>query len=201
MSKLVQTVADVTERVFVVVLALPFLWAFLRAMPTHPQVVLTAASEMLAVFFILTRRRGAIAIGLVPVLVAFAGTAAPLIVRPGGTPLLPMLVCSILMAGGLALSVASKLYLNRSFGLVAANRGVKAGGPYRLVRHPMYLGYIINQLGFLLANFTGTNLLLYLAAWSFQLVRLREEEKVLFGDPAYRQLADRVPSRLIPGVY
>jgi protein-S-isoprenylcysteine O-methyltransferase Ste14 len=201
MSKLVQTVADATERMFVVVLAIPFLWAFAKAMPTHPNVILTAASEMLAVVFILTRKRGDIAVGLLPILVAFAGSALPLMVRPVGTHLIPTLACSILMGGGLGLSVASKLYLNRSFGLVAANRGVKVGGPYRFVRHPMYLGYIINQLGFLMANFTGINLALYLAAWAFQLIRVREEERVLLHDEHYQRFADRVGSRLIPGVY
>lgn len=200
-SKLVQTVADLTERTFVIVLAIPFLWAFAKAMPTHPNVVLTAASEMLAVVFILTRKRGNIAVGLLPVLVAFAGTALPLLVRPEGMQLLPTSVCSVVMASGLALSVLSKVYLNRSFGLVAANRGVKIHGPYRLVRHPMYLGYIVNQIGFLTANFTILNLLIYLAAWTFQIIRVREEERVLLCDDKYRSFSSRVVNRLIPGVY
>jgi protein-S-isoprenylcysteine O-methyltransferase Ste14 len=105
------------------------------------------------------------------------------------------------MIAGLLLSVLSKLYLNRSFGLVAANRGVKIGGPYRFVRHPMYLGYIINQLGFLIASFTLANFAIYIAAWTFQILRLREEEAILCLDPRYRQFAESVSARLIPGVY
>ena len=36
-----------------------------------------------------------------------------------------------------------KLSLGRSFGLMPANRGVVSTGMYRLVRHPIYLGYLV----------------------------------------------------------
>jgi protein-S-isoprenylcysteine O-methyltransferase Ste14 len=192
---------DVGERIFVVLLSIPFLLSFATALPTHPNIVLTAISEMLTVTLILARRPGEISVAPMAVLVAFAGAALPLLVRPGGVDLVPTLVSSTLMTCGLALSVTSKLYLNRSFGLVAANRGVKVGGPYRLVRHPMYLGYIITQSGFLLGNFDWMNLAIYSAAWTFQVLRVREEESVLRQDPAYQDFACQVSSRLIPRVY
>jgi protein-S-isoprenylcysteine O-methyltransferase Ste14 len=106
-----------------------------------------------------------------------------------------------LMAGGFLLQVAAKLTLRRSFGVVAANRGVKASGPYRLVRHPMYAGYILTQLGFLLAAPVLWNLLVYAVLWSFQVLRIRAEERVLRQDPAYQALAGQVRWRLIPGLY
>jgi protein-S-isoprenylcysteine O-methyltransferase Ste14 len=65
----------------------------------------------------------------------------------------------------------------------------------------MYLGYIISQLGFVMASFTVANLAIYLVAWAFWIVRLREEELVLCLDPHYRQFAERVGARLIPGLY
>jgi protein-S-isoprenylcysteine O-methyltransferase Ste14 len=201
MRKMISLAVDCAERAYVVLLAIPFLWAFARAMPNHPNLILIALSEGLAVLFILTRRTGPMAISFWPIFAALAGTGLPLLVRPGGTALLPTTASAILMSSGLALSVFSKLYLNRSFGLVAANRGVKIGGPYRFVRHPMYLGYIISQLGFLLVSFTLVNMAIYVAAWAFQVIRLREEESVLFLDPHYRQFAERVTVRLVPGVY
>jgi protein-S-isoprenylcysteine O-methyltransferase Ste14 len=201
LERLVQLALDIGERLFMVMIAVPFLSAFLRALPTHPNLVLLATSEMLSVALILTRRRGAVSVRAVSVVAGFAGTALPLLVRPGGALLAPTALCTVLMLGGLALAIFSKLYLNRSFGLVAANRGVKIGGPYRFVRHPMYLGYIVNQFGFLLISFSIVNLVIYAAAWTAQLVRVREEELVLNQDPAYRTLARRVTSRLIPGVY
>ena len=44
---------------------------------------------------------------------------------------------------GLAVVIVGKMTLGRSFGVVPANRGVVVGGPYRLVRHPIYTGYLI----------------------------------------------------------
>ena len=107
----------------------------------------------------------------------------------------------MMMSGGLAISIAAKLFLNRSFGIVAANRGVKSGGPYRLVRHPMYLGYITTQVGFLIDNFTLLNALLYAGSWTLQILRIREEEGILAKDDIYAAYSQRVRWRLLPGVY
>ena len=197
----VRLTLDVGERIFVILLGTPFIVAFIRAVALHPSFILVLISETLAMVLILTRRRGEIALRPLAVLSAFAGTALPLMVRPGGAAIAPQLVSSILMFGGLSVSILSKLYLNRSFGMIAANRGIKIGGPYRIVRHPMYLGYIVNQLVFLTASFSIANLAIYVAAWSFQLVRVHEEEEILRLDQSYQQFASRVTSRLIPGVY
>jgi protein-S-isoprenylcysteine O-methyltransferase Ste14 len=196
-----QRIVDIGERIFVVLFAIPFVVAFIRILPTHPNSILVCISEMLGVVFIVIRRSAPLRIGSVAVLTAFLGTAFPLLVRPGGVQLVPTLVSSILMFSGLALSIASKLYLNRSFGLIAANRGVKTSGPYRFVRHPMYLGYIVNEFGFLLSSFSFMTLGIYVAAWTIQIIRVREEESVLRTDPEYRDFSARVPTRLIPGVY
>jgi protein-S-isoprenylcysteine O-methyltransferase Ste14 len=200
-SRLMRIAIDVGERLFVVLLGIPFITAFLSVIRLHPNFILLTLSETLGVILILTRKPGEISVRALSVFVAFGGTALPLVVRPGGASLVPPLVSSAVMLVGLLLSLLSKIYLNRSFGLVAANRGVKVGGPYRIVRHPMYLGYIINQLGFLTASFSPTNLAIYLLAWTFQIARVREEEHVLQQDPSYRQFAGRVTSKLIPGVF
>ena len=53
--------------------------------------------------------------------------------------------------------IAGKLSLGRSFGLIPANRGVVSTGVYRFVRHPIYLGYLITHVGFVVANPTMWN--------------------------------------------
>jgi protein-S-isoprenylcysteine O-methyltransferase Ste14 len=199
--KVARIAIDLGERVFVVLLAIPFLVAFAQAIPLRPHLILLMISESLAVALVLTRRRGDVSVRAMPVLAAFAGTALPLMIRPGGIALFAPVVSMAMMMSGLCISVLAKIYLNRSFGLVAANRGIKVGGPYRIVRHPMYLGYFINQLGFLSACLSLTNLALYLVAWSCQLVRVHEEESILQRDSSYRQFAGRVTSKLLPGVY
>lgn len=195
-------IIDLAERAFMVLIAIPFLVAFARVLPTHPWLVLLAISETLAVVLILIRRPGEIAATPYAFVIAFAGTALPLLIRPqGGIELVPTVVASILMFAGLGLNILSKLFLNRSFGIVAANRGIKRGGPYRLVRHPMYLGYITTQVGFLLTSFNFTNLGLYALAWTLQILRIREEEKFLMRDEHYHAYSQRVGYRLIPKLY
>lgn len=192
-------VYDFAERAFMLLLATPFMLAIFKSLPSHPLGILIALAEGLVVAFILIRRPGAMATAPYPLAVAFIGTALPLLIRPTDVALAPAVLTAPLMVAGLLVSVAAKLALNRSFGLVAANRGVKQGGPYRLVRHPMYLGYFMTQVGFLLSEFSWQNCAIYLAAWLFQVLRILAEESFLAQDAAYREFMQRVPRRIVPG--
>ena len=107
-----------------------------------------------------------------------------LLARPtdGG---LPHGACEAVQLVGLLIALASLGTLGRSFGIVAANRGVKTGGPYRLVRHPAYLGYLIGYIGYVAENPSVANLSLLCVSTAFQLVRIGEEERLLSGDSTY----------------
>jgi len=105
------------------------------------------------------------------------------------------------MLAGFAAQIAAKLTLRRSFGIVAANRGIKVGGPYRIIRHPMYAGYLLTHVGFLLSNPSLWNSSIYLIGFGFQLVRILAEERVLFQDKAYRVFAAQTRYRLRRGVF
>ncbi len=87
-------------------------------------------------------------------------------------------------------------------GLLPAQRGVVIGGPYRLVRHPIYLGYLIGHIGFLLTNFSSRNLVVLLLLYAAQVVRILREESVLSASsPAYQNYQQKVRWRLVPGVF
>lgn len=107
----------------------------------------------------------------------------------------------VLQSGAILWQIASKYTLGRSFGLLPANRGVVQSGPYRCVRHPIYLGYLVGHIGFLCAFFSVQNAILLAAVYGFQIARLLREENVLSQDPAYRTYMERTPWRLIPGVF
>ena len=47
-------------------------------------------------------------------------------------------------------------------GIVAAHRGIKTGGLYRAVRHPIYAAYLLAFGGFVLAHPSGYNTLVLL---------------------------------------
>ena len=165
--------------------------------------ILLVVSEGLVVAFILLRRSTHdISLSWRDWLFGFAGTIAPLLASPSsGNPVAPVAVCGTLMLLGFCLNLSAKLTLRRSFGVVAANRGVKVGGPYRLIRHPMYAGYVLTQIGFLLSGPTLWNFALYGLALSFQIVRIRAEERILNNDSAYAEMSARVRYRLVPFVF
>lgn len=131
-----------------------------------------------------------------------AGTLlAVMIGPPGGTALVPEWAVLAILGLGFGIHFWAKLELRRSFGVVAANRGVKAAGPYRLVRHPMYLGYVISQAGLLLAGPTLANGVIIGVLWGLYVGRIIAEERVLRRDPAYADLCARTRWRLVPGVF
>jgi protein-S-isoprenylcysteine O-methyltransferase Ste14 len=93
---------------------------------------------------------------------------------------------------------------NRFSGLVAIQPGhtLVTDGIYGVIRHPSYLGLLINSLGWALAFRSGAGMLLTAALLLTLLGRIRAEEKLLedqFGDE-YRSYRART-SRLIPGLF
>ncbi len=111
-------------------------------------------------------------------------------------------------AGGLALvtfgaglSLASLLSLGRWFGVRPALRGLATKGPYRLVRHPMYLAYMLADIGYNLQEWNSGTVLLVLAGWASLLYRIRAEERMLSQDAGWPAYAVRVRCRLLPGLW
>ena len=162
------------------------------------------ASEALVALFILIRRPSSeVTHSGGDWALAFAATAGPLLAQASssGHPLIPQGSGVVLLLFGLACQVWAKLTLRRSFGIIPANRGVKASGPYRFVRHPMYLGYVTVHIGFLLLSPNLWNLVVYGASFTIQIVRIRAEERLLGQDPAYAAFQARTRYRLLPGVF
>ena len=130
---------------------------------------------------------------------ALAATLAPLLLLPV-PPLAPDAGLALVFVG-MGVSLSAKLILRRSFGIVAANRGVKVGGPYRFVRHPMYAGYVVTHVGTLLLLPHIWNWVLFLIAWTAMAMRIAAEERVLQNDPDYADYMTKVRFRLVPGIY
>jgi protein-S-isoprenylcysteine O-methyltransferase Ste14 len=106
-----------------------------------------------------------------------------------------------LSAVGLSIVLAGKLSLGRSFGLMPANRGIVCGGIYRLVRHPIYAGYLLTHVGFAAAHLTVWNVTLLLVADLALMVRAIQEERTLALDASYVAYQERVRWRIVPGVF
>jgi protein-S-isoprenylcysteine O-methyltransferase Ste14 len=111
----------------------------------------------------------------------------------------------VLFAAGGALRIWPVFVLGRRFsGLVAIQPGhtLVTSGVYSVIRHPSYLGLLVNSLGWALAFRSGVGILLTALLIPPLLARIGAEERLLrsqFGAEydAYRSRT----SRLIPGLY
>jgi protein-S-isoprenylcysteine O-methyltransferase Ste14 len=112
--------------------------------------------------------------------------------RAGSLPLVTVAAC---------LSLASLVSLGRSFGIRPARRSLAVQGPYRLVRHPMYLSYVVADVGYNLDECNVGTGLLVLAGWIAMVYRIRAEEQVLSEDDAWTGYRARVRYRLLPGLW
>jgi protein-S-isoprenylcysteine O-methyltransferase Ste14 len=132
---------------------------------------------------------------------AWTGTLLPLLLRSDGTQLGFPALGGVLQSVGVLLALAATLMLGRSFGVVAANRGVRVHGLYRVVRHPIYAAYLLAVTGVVLNHPSLWNVTVLLVWTTIQAQRTLAEERVLQSDPAYRSYAARVRYRLIPGIW
>ena len=135
------------------------------------------------------------------VALAWTGTLLPLLLRSDRTPLGLPALGGIFQVLGALLALAATLMLGRSFGVVAANRGVRAHGLYRLVRHPIYAAYLVAGTGVVLSHPSPRNVAVLLIWIGVQIRRALAEERVLAADPIYRAYVTRVRYRLLPGIW
>jgi len=93
---------------------------------------------------------------------------------------------------GAAFSIWSIAHLRRSFGLRTAVRELVTSGPYRRIRHPLYLGEIVHILGLSILAATPAAFVLFIFAVALQVVRAKiEERKFLAAVPAYADFRRR----------
>jgi len=135
-------------------------------------------------------------------LLAFGGTFGGVLFRPvGAHPHWGVEAGLGVQLLGLVICVTSFLVLGRSFGFVAADRGLVRRGPYFLVRHPIYASYVLLQAGYLLQSISVRNALVMLCASSCNVGRARAEDRMLATNEGYAAYRSRVRWRMLPGIW
>jgi protein-S-isoprenylcysteine O-methyltransferase Ste14 len=107
----------------------------------------------------------------------------------------------VLVTLAACLSFVSLLSLRRRFGIRPALRGLVTSGPYRLVRHPMYLAYVLADVGYNLDEWNFGTALLVMVGWASMLYRIRAEERILSRHAGWPGYVAEVRYRLIPGLW
>jgi serine phosphatase RsbU (regulator of sigma subunit)/protein-S-isoprenylcysteine O-methyltransferase Ste14 len=109
----------------------------------------------------------------------------------------------ILTAAGIGFAVWARLHLGRYWsGFITLKEGHKVidTGPYGMVRHPIYTGWLIAMFGSALLAGTIDGFLGFEIVTLGFLIKLQREERLLsteLGDE-YRRYMQRVPSALVP---
>jgi len=101
---------------------------------------------------------------------------------------------SFVSVGGLVIACLGTYDLRRSYGVFVQVRQIITERTYRHVRHPIYSGYILILIGFLLIVPKCYNFILTVTAiWITILRAIIEEKKLAAFSPGYREYMSRTP--------
>lgn len=177
-------------------------WVYATSFAAHVSAILFLV--MLVVFHLARTRPVRKSKGLQPRASALLGLLFTNLVflfpRAEASPILNLL-SFLLILGGNYLCLVVLLTLGRSLSIMPEARRLVTQGPYRLIRHPLYLAEEIAVLGLFLQFRSAGTALILVAHFGFQLMRMKNEELVLAeAFPEYVAYTART-ARLIPGVY
>ena len=141
-----------------------------------------ASFYMLLALLIMTRSPAkAQADGLLPRIAAFVGTYLPWTITFFGQTdqALPNLLSTACVLIGMIMMLVTIRHLGRSFSLVPQARSVVQTGPYRWIKHPLYLAEEIAILGVVLQHLTPVTVIVLVLHIGVQVCRILYEEDLL----------------------
>jgi protein-S-isoprenylcysteine O-methyltransferase Ste14 len=158
---------------------------------------------MLALLVLTRSPAKAQADGLLPRIAAFVGSYLPTtIVFFGKTDqALPNLASTICVLVGMIMMLVTIRHLGSSFSLVPQARSVVQTGPYRWIKHPLYLAEEIAVLGIVLQYLTPVTVFILVLHIGIQVCRINYEEDLLRRNCPEYSSYEASRWRLIPYVW
>lgn len=135
--------------------------------------------DLVAVYFLLIRNQAASKSCGIMDFISYLSCAIPFLYLPADHfhSLISANSASVLAIVGFSLSTLALFDLGKSFGVTPANRGKVSTGVYRLLSHPMYMGYALAEFGFILLN--PLNAVIYCVSIGLYIFRARKENMAL----------------------
>jgi protein-S-isoprenylcysteine O-methyltransferase Ste14 len=152
--------------------------------------------------FLLRRQETGAKQSIKTILITTSHILCPLLFRIelGQSTTLNTVSASLILIGA-AISGFALIDLWDCFGLLPCYRGIQKSGLYRIVRHPIYFGYMIAASGGLLLSPTIRNGVIFTVFSLLSLTRISLEESHLSQTTSeYKEYQTTVKYRLIPGV-
>ena len=153
--------------------------------------ILLALQSALAAFFLVMHKPVERVSHPLMSLIAWSCALLPLIFKVDGANILYTMP-------GLLLTLWSLIALSFSFSIAPEDRGIVTRGPYRFVRHPMYLGEILSLLGLCISAKNIWNWFALILFVRLLIVRISAEERVITSYESYRK---SVRWRFIPRLW
>jgi protein-S-isoprenylcysteine O-methyltransferase Ste14 len=180
----------------------PASWKFLADVVSRSSTILFLA--LASILFLIRLEPIRKAQGILPRIMAIGGTfyVALLTFFPrANLSMTQTVISSLLSLVGTGVSVFVLAHLGRSFSLMAEARKLVTTGPYRILRHPLYIFEAVASLGVLIQFFSFYTVVIFLAYCFLQFQRMKHEEAVLeMAFPEYQDYKSKT-ARLIPGIY
>lgn len=140
---------------------------------------------------------------LMPKILAYVGTFMPfslIFTKITEVNVASTLLSTCIMTVGMLFSLYSLKTLGKSFGITPQARTLVQEGPYRFIRHPLYVGELIALGGAILTGFSAQRLCIYLVWIAIQSYRAIQEEILLEQTIADYSAYKAQTRRFIPGL-
>jgi protein-S-isoprenylcysteine O-methyltransferase Ste14 len=168
-----------------------------------PRFCLAIFYMLLAVLIMTRPPARAQADGLLPRVAAFVGTYMPWTISLFGTTDDALLnaLSTVFVLTGMVMMLVTIRHLGRSFSLVPQARSVVQTGPYRWIKHPLYLFEEIVVLGVVLQHLSTLAVIVLALHIGVQIYRILYEEDLLRRTYPEYTIYERSRWRLIPYIW